>query len=311
MRPKGAGRGRPRLLQILLVLPALLSAAGCSPTAYVTGRLADAAAWGGSAFAQDDDLALVRDATPFALKAMEGLKEEQPRHPGLAIALARGFTQYGAAFVWQEAVEAGDPAVAEAGKERAVRLYLRARGYGLEGLEARHPGFADLLSRDPAAAAARAEKEDVPLLYWTAAAWSLAIAARPLDPPLVADLPRCDALIRRALALDEAFDDGAIHEFLVAFEGGRPEAMGGSPERAKRHYERALALADGRKVSPLVTYAETVAVREQDRGEFRVLLEKALSFDARGGPKAHRLSNLAAQRKARWLLGRTDDLFLE
>ena len=42
-----------------------------------------------------------------------------------------------------------------------------------------------------------------------------------------------------------------------------------------------------------------------------VEIAKALSFDARGGPDSYRLANLVAQRKARWLQGRVDELFLE
>jgi predicted anti-sigma-YlaC factor YlaD len=131
------------------------------------------------------------------------------------------------------------------------------------------------------------------------------------DPSLLADLPRIEALMRRALALDEKYGDGAIHEFFVAFEGSRPEAMGGSIERARRHMDRAMALAGGKKVSPLVTFAGSVSVRTQDRKEFLDLLDRALAFDARAVAPEHRLENLVSQRRARRLKGRADELFLE
>jgi predicted anti-sigma-YlaC factor YlaD len=296
------------------ILPLLLSAAffiGCSPRTYVVSRVADAVSSGGDAFARDDDPELVRDAVPFALKAMESLLAERPDHKGLLAALAKGFSQYAVAFVLQDAAEAADPAARREGADRARRLLLRAKEYGLRGLSVGRGGFAAMLSGDPAGAAALAGAEDVPLLYWTAAAWSLAVANSPDDPALLADLPRCEALMRRALALDERYDGGAIHEYFVAFEGGRPEAMGGSPERARRHFERALALSGGNKVSPLVTYAETVSVRSQDRKGFLGLLDRALSFDARGTAPEFRMANLVAQRRARWLKGRVDDLFLD
>ena len=189
---------------------------------------------------------------------------------GCSTALCKGFTQYAVAFVRQDAEEAQDPGVRRAGMERARRLLLRAREYGVRGLSAGREGFAAALSGDPVGAAARVGAEDVPLLYWTAAAWSLAVSTSSDDPSLLADLPRIEALMRRALALDERYDDGAIHEYFVAFEGGRPEAMGGSVERARHHMERAMALSAGKKISPLVTFAETVSVRTQDRKEFLV-----------------------------------------
>ncbi|HEU5395364.1 MAG TPA: TRAP transporter TatT component family protein, partial [Candidatus Methylomirabilis sp.] len=63
------------------------------------------------------------------------------------------------------------------------------------------------------------------------------------------------------------------------------------------------------RVSPLVTLAETVAVREQDRREFHRLLETALALDLEQAPE-WRLANLIAQRRARWLKLRADELFV-
>jgi predicted anti-sigma-YlaC factor YlaD len=294
----------------ILVLAACFLLA-CSPRSYIVSRMADAASSGGEVFARDDDPELVRDAVPFALKGMESLLDSRPDHKGLLTALCKGFTQYAAAFVRQDAEEAGDLAVRREGMERARRLLLRARGYGVRGLSAGREGFAAELRVNPVGASARVGAEDVPLLYWTGAAWSLALSTSPDDPSMLADLPRIEALMRRALALDERFHDGAVHEFFVAFEGGRPEAMGGSIEAARQHMARAMALSGGRKVSPLVTFAETVSVRTQDRKGFLDLLDRALAFDARSAAPEHRMANLVSQRRARWLKGRVDDLFLD
>ena len=297
-----------RLSSLILAACFLLA---CSPRAYVVSRMADAASSGGEVFARDDDPELVRDAVPFALKGMESLLASSPSHKGLLTALCKGFTQYAVAFVRQDAEESLDPGTRRVGMERSRRLLLRAREYGVRGLSVGREGFAASLSGDPAGAVERVGAEDVPLLYWTAAAWSLAVASSPDDPALLADLPRCEALMRRALELDERYDDGAVHELFVAFEGGRPEAMGGSVDRARFHLERAMALSGGRKVSPLVTFAETVSVRTQDRQGFLDLLDRALAFDARSAAPEQRLGNLVSQRRARWLKGRVDELFLD
>jgi predicted anti-sigma-YlaC factor YlaD len=277
----------------------------------VLHKVAEAVSYGGEGFATDDDPDLVRDSLPFALKAMESLLDGQPDHRGLLTSLARGFTQYSAAFVWQDAVEASDPEVSRAGRDRARRFYQRAREYGLRGLSVGRPEFREKFAADPEVAASKMEREDVPLLFWAGVSWSLAISTAQDDPEMLGDLPRCEILMRRALTLQEDFDGGAIHEYFIAFEGGRPEAMGGSTAKARRHFEAAMRISRGRKVSPLVTLAETVSVRAQDRKEFLELLDRALSFDARGEAPEYRLANLVAQRKARWLKGRADDLFLE
>jgi len=299
----------PRQFAPLLLAACFLLA--CSPRSYVVSRMTDAASSGGDVFARDDDPELVRDAVPFALKAMESLLESSPDHKGLLTALCKGFTQYAAAFVRQDAEEAADPAVRRAGVDRARRLFLRAKEYGVRGLSVGREGFAAALSVDPVGASERVGAEDVPLLYWTGAAWSLAVSTSPDDPTLLADLPRIEALMRRALALDERYDAGAIDEFFVAFEGGRPEAMGGSIARARHHMVRAMALSAGKKISPLVTFAETVSVRTQDRKGFLDLLDCALAFDARSAAPEYRMGNLVSQRRARWLKGRVDELFLD
>jgi len=59
-----------------------------------------------------------------------------------------------------------------------------------------------------------------------------------------------------------------------------------------------------------VTYAQSVSVANQNRREFRQLLEKALAIDPDKNP-SRRLETLLLQSKARTLLARQDDLFLE
>src|SRR6266851_1353323 len=124
---------------------------GCSIRRYALNQAADVLAESGATFASDDDPELIKAAAPFSLKLMESFLAENPRHPGLLAAAASGFTQYAYAFVQQDAEEAEprDLAAAEAFRARARRLYLRAKGYGLRGLEVRHPGFGKALLTNP------------------------------------------------------------------------------------------------------------------------------------------------------------------
>ncbi len=83
-----------------------------------------------------------------------------------------------------------------------------------------------------------AAKRDVPLLYWTAASWGAAISLSKDNPDLVADQGIVEALIDRALALDETFDHGAIHAFLIAYEPSRIGARGDFATRSRKHFDR-------------------------------------------------------------------------
>lgn len=292
----------------------LALAAGCSSLQRAAvNKAGDALAQGGSVYASDDDPELVWQAVPFGLKSIESLLAQSPRHRGLLLAAASGFTEYAYGALQQEAdfVEAKNLARATELRNRARKLYLRALGYGFRGLEVDLP---DLRARlraapDPEHALAGAGKQQVPLLYWTGAAWGAAIAISKDDPELSADQSRAAALILRALALDEGFEAGAGHDFMIAYEGGRA-SVGGSIEEARRHLRRALELSHGHRAAPLVGFAETVSVGKQDKAEFKQLLDQALAVDVEAAPE-HRLANVLAQRRARWLLGRVDELFVD
>ena len=297
---------KPAIRLLASALPAALLVLGAGCARLVTHAAGKALSPGSDLFAAEDDPELVRQALPFGLKTLEGLLAQSPEDERLLLAAASGFTQYAYAFVQQDAelLAEKDPAAAKEGLARARRLYRRARDYGLRGLEARHRGFGAALDSSPAAAAALATKDDLPLVHWTAAAWGAWIALSKDDMKAVGQLNRVEALSDRALALDEAWDGGALHEFRIAYDGAR-----GDQASAKAHLDRALALGGGRKLSPLVTYAESVCVPRQDRKTFDALLDQVLAFDPDSAPP-FRLANLLAQRRARWLKSRVEDLFL-
>jgi predicted anti-sigma-YlaC factor YlaD len=297
----------------LLVIAMLLLTItpGCSIRKIAIKKLGDALAQSGTTFSSDSDPELVKDALPFSLKLIESLLAESPKHRGLLFAASSGFTQYAYAFVKEEADET-EPQNFDLSKEmksRARGLFLRARDYGLRGLETTHPGFSAALNKDPQLTAKTTSAADVPLLYWTAASWGLAITLSKNEPGLIIDQPVVEALIDRALELDESFDAGAIHSFLISYEPVRQGAPGDPMDRARKHFDRAMVLSGGFQAGPLVALAESVSTAKQDRKEFKSLLNRALAVDVNAKPE-YRLANLVMQRRARWLLSRIDELFL-
>jgi predicted anti-sigma-YlaC factor YlaD len=288
-----------------------LSLSGCSIKMMAINTLGNALSEGTSGFATDDDPELIAGAVPFGLKTIESLIEQSPRHKGLLTAAASGFTQYAYAFVQMDAdyTEAQDLDRATAMRARAKKLYLRARDYGLRAFEVDFPGFTARLRKDPDAALAKTTKKHVPLLYYTAASWGAAYSIDKADSALAVDQVTIEKLMQRALALDESWDMGSLHDFFVTWEGARA-SIGGSLEKAKQHFERSLALSSNRRASPYVTYVEAISVSAQNKKEFRELLQKALEVDVDKLP-AQRLANVIAQRRAKWLLSRVDEIFVE
>jgi predicted anti-sigma-YlaC factor YlaD len=169
------------------------------------------------------------------------------------------------------------------------------------------PQLAAQLQADPRRAAAQFERADVPLLYWTAASWASLIGLSKDSAESLAELPAMEALIDRALELDESFERGAIHTFLIAYETVRQGA--GDPDaRARAHFARAVELSGGADAAPFVALAEAVSVPRERREEFEALLTQALAIDVERAAD-NRLANLVMQRRARWLLARADRLF--
>ncbi len=300
-----------RPYKILPLLAAMLLS-GCSVKRFAINKVGDSLANSGTTYASDDDPDLVGQAVPFGLKLMEGLLAESPKHRGLLFAASSGFTEYSYAYVQEpsEELESNDLTRSNFLKARARRLYLRARDYGIRGLETKHPGFGSALREDSKKAVRSTTRRDVPLLYWTAVSWGAAIALSKDRPDLVAEQPLAETLIDRAYELDPDFAHGAIDDFLISYESARQGVNGDFASRSKQHFDRAVTLTSGQSASPFVAYAESVSVQKQNRGEFEALLQKALAVDPDARPE-WRLGNLIAQRRARWLLSREDELFLE
>ena len=294
----------------LLVLMTALASFGCSIRTLAINSLADALAGSGDVYASDNDPQFVGDALPFALKTIESLLAETPEHEGLLLSACSGFTQYAYAFIeaHAEEIELDDYREAERQRERALAMYLRARDYCLRAGELHHPGVTARLRRAPEGAAAEFSDSEIDSIYWTAASWGSAISVGIHKLEIVADLPAVQALFRRALEIDESYSSGALHEAMIAIEA-LPETMGGSPERAREHFDRAIELSGGDSAAPYVSLAATLAVSEQNRREFVELLEKALAVDPDREP-SRRLANLVSQQRASRLLERADDLFL-
>jgi len=300
------------LLKPALIVSCLCCLLGCSIKQVAISKLGDTLAESGSVYASDDDIELVGAALPFSLKTVEGLLAEVPEHRGLLLTAASGFTQYSYVYVELEALELEpiDPLRSAELRLRAKRLYLRGRGYALRAIELTRKDFVARLRHDPQGTLAIFDQKNIPELYWFSLSWAAAIASDKSDLRLVADLNLIEPIMRRCLELDESFDQGSLHEFMIAYQGGRSPLQGGGPALAREHFARAVELSGDARISPLVSLADSVSIGEQNREEFESLLHQALAFNPDAHPQT-RLANLVSQKRARLLLSRSDNFFLE
>src|SRR6187431_2069658 len=147
----------PRLIVIGLSVAAV-PACGIMQRKAV-GMVASTLASSGDVFTRDDDPELVGQAIPFGLKLYESLLDSAPKNKDLLIATCSNFTQYGVAFLETDALVLGEAQHHDEVVKlnaRALKVYLRARGYCLRAMEVRFPGIGAKLLKDPSAALTKA-----------------------------------------------------------------------------------------------------------------------------------------------------------
>lgn len=274
----------------------------------------------GDTYTSDDDPELIRRALPFGLKTFESLLQSIPDHGPLLLATCSGFTGYSYGFVENDAEILGEAHhdEAKALREEAVLLYVRARDYCLRAIDERFKGMSAKLYKDPAKAfdGVKVKKEDVPLLYWTAASWGAAINLGLDRPDLIGDFPAVRVLADTAMKLDPEWNRGSLYELMMTLDS-LPEALGGAPDKKrdevlKSHFDNAVRIQQGHSPGPYISMAAHISIADKDPSEYPKLreqytkyLEQALAIDP-NKDKSNRLLTILSQRRAKAMLAQID-----
>ncbi|MDH5611614.1 MAG: TRAP transporter TatT component family protein [Gammaproteobacteria bacterium] len=151
------------------------------------------------------------------------------------------------------------------------------------------------------------KKEDASILFAYGAAWTGLIQANRADWNAVAELPKAKAIISKVLELDEGINNGDAHLYMGVMESLLPPAMGGKPDIAKEHFERALEISKRKNLMALLMYAEKYARLLFNRELHDSLLNELLAVDIRQSKSL--LIDTIARVKAKELLANADDYF--
>ncbi len=151
------------------------------------------------------------------------------------------------------------------------------------------------------------KKEEADLMFAYGSAWLGLIQANRADWNAVAELPKAKSIIARVLELDEDISNGDAHLYMGVMESLLPPAMGGKPELAKKHFERALEISKRKNLMALLMYAEKYARLLFDRELHDKLLNELLAVDDKESKTL--LIDTIARVKAKELLADADDYF--
>lgn len=276
---------------IFLVAVSAFVISGCA--SLVSGAANDLS----RAILNHDDPATVEAAAPAYLLMIDSLIGEEADDEELLRQGAALYAAYTGLFIEDAA--------------RAKRLSDRAFLYGRQALceyedelcDVRRMPFAEFERR----LAALDDTDDLPYLMALSQSWLVWIRAHSDDWSAIADLPRTEALLETVLRLDETFDGGSAHVYLGTLKTLRPPALGGKPEDARQHFERAIAISAGHNFGARVALAENYARLVFDRELHDQQLQHVIAADPR--VRGMTLMNIVAQQRAEALLASADEYF--
>lgn len=253
---------------------------------------------GFDAYFRESDLEFAREGLAGNMKLLEAMIEGDKDNANLLLLASEGYSAYALAFVEDDSVE------------RARVFYLRGKDYGLRILK-QHEAFRENLGKDLTSfqrGLATLSADEVPAVFWTAFGWGGYINITRSNVDAIADLSKVMAMMQFVVEKDPGYYYAGAHLFLGAIAGSMPPMLGGKPEIAKEHFEKAIALNGGTFLMTYVYYAKTYAVQTQNKELFETLLKKVEDASIDILPEA-RLPNAVAKKKAELLRAQEPELF--
>lgn len=276
----------------LLAGPALLFCGGCV-VSVVGGMASDTLS---AAILNQDDPSIVSSGLPAYLLVVDGFIIQSPDNAGLLSAGAQLFALYGSRFAEDAA--------------HGLVLTAKSRRYGARAICLEHEpacNWSGLKYDRFVAELAEVDRRQTDVLYAYAVSWLSHLDAASSDWAAVGELPWVQAAMNRVMELDESHDDGGVHVYLGILNALRPPALGGQPDVAKAHFERAIELSNGTDLSAKVEYARRYGRMMFDQELHDRLLNEVIAAPAEAPGRT--LLNVLAKRDAAVLLASSADYF--
>ncbi|MDH3576915.1 MAG: TRAP transporter TatT component family protein [Gammaproteobacteria bacterium] len=248
------------------------------------------------AIVNQDDPELVRAGAPSYLLLLDSFVEGNPDNPDILAAAATLYATYGAVFANEET--------------RASRLTTRARRYALKAMcESYSPAcrWPDATYDEFVASLTGIRPKKAEFLYAYGFASLAYLRAHSSDVNSLAELPQIEALFNHYLDISGDAVNSSAYTYMGILLTLRPPALGGEPERAREHFEKAIALTGGKDLGAKVEFAKGYAKKLYEREMHDQLLNEVMAADPY--QDGFTLGNVLAQEEAAVLLAEADDYF--
>lgn len=280
--------------RFVVILISTLLISSCS--SVISGATKNFAAQLQNTISNHNDPEMVKAAIPAYMLLLESMLDSEDPNPDLLLAAADMYTAYSAAFV-------SDPSRQKKLSERGFN-YAKAGWCELNSTlcnieKAHFDEYKEML--------ANTDKDNVAAMFTFGAAWGNWIKSNSSDFNAVADIPKVTLLMRRIVELEETHRQGSAHLYLGIISSLLPPSVGGKPEVAKSHFEKAIALSNGNNLMVKVTFAQMYARLMFDRELHDKLLTDVVKADPQSDGLT--LNNWMAKYQAEILLAEADEYF--
>ncbi|MBI3541146.1 MAG: hypothetical protein HY073_03290, partial [Deltaproteobacteria bacterium] len=120
------------------------------------------------------------------------------------------------------------------------------------------------------------------------------------DISVVADLSLVEVMMARIVQVYPSFYFGAPHLFYGVYYASRPPMFGGSPNEAKKHFEEAAKVTNGRSLMVYALEAQFLSVQTMDQSLFDEMISKVNQGNIDALPE-QRLANALAKERVKFL----------
>ncbi|MEH6571111.1 MAG: TRAP transporter TatT component family protein [Halioglobus sp.] len=249
------------------------------------------------AILNSEDTLTIQQGSPTFLILADGLISKSPDSEGMLLSGAKLYGAYGSMF-------------AQTPTQKKL-MADKALDYAIRGVCAHDDTFCDLRTLHIREFEARIDEfddeDEVAMFYTLATNWLGWIQTNSADWNAIAELPRPRIILEHILSIDESYDGGSAHLYAGAMDSLLPAAMGGKPEKARQHFERAIELSEGKNLMAKVVYAQTYAKLMFDQELYHRLLTEVIQADNKVPGLV--LANTIAQEQALDLLAEEADYF--
>ena len=224
--------------------------------------------------------------------------------------LMRTKVEYGFGIIMEQASRLIDEdySKAMAKYEQANKIFSEARDSGISIMSKKYPSFNKWLNKETTIDFSADDMNDI---YWLAASIGGCISSSRGDPFELINLPNVGRLLRTGIDIYPEWANGSFYSAMMSFTTTRSdlnETM--LRDSVDFYFNKAIFYSNGKDAGPYLTYAESIHKPFQERKSFVDKLNYVINMENKPSNEFE-LTNLLAKSRAKWLLARTDEYFLE